>query len=174
MDSDILQSHIVGGIIDDDTFNELLTMALQLIEDDTNGYPENASHATDPTIYSHATDVLPWGNAAYRSVSEAYGSMHTQVGHRSLDIIAGGDSTGPHNTNVNHDYQYSIQPHPPEPETMGHIQGTSAAAFTPSLNYLQPVSPLSPLTQFKKKLLKSHKISQAHLFLLPTTSITRT
>ncbi|KAF8742996.1 hypothetical protein RHS02_02547, partial [Rhizoctonia solani] len=143
MDSDILQSHIVGGIIYDDTFNELLS---QLIEDDTNGYPENASHATDPTIYSHATDVLPWGNAAYRSVSEAYGSMHTQVGHRSLDIIAEGDSTGPHNTNVNHDYQYSIQPHPPEPETTGHIQGTPAAAFTPSLNY--PTVGVATLTTY--------------------------
>ncbi|KAF8680903.1 hypothetical protein RHS04_02963 [Rhizoctonia solani] len=115
MDSDILQSHIVGGIIDDDTFNELLTMALQLIEDDTDGYPENTSHATHPTIYSHATDVRPWDNAAYCSVSEAYGSMHTQ-------------------------------PYPPEPETTGHIQGTPAAAFTPSLNY--PTVGVATLTTY--------------------------
>ncbi|KAF8752224.1 hypothetical protein RHS01_07996 [Rhizoctonia solani] len=101
MSSDISQSRIIDGIIDDDALDELFS---QLIRNDTGGYPENTSYVTDPTIYSHATDMLPWDNVAQRSVSEAYRFMYAQ-------------------------------PHPPEPETVGHIQGISATTFTPSLNY---------------------------------------
>ncbi|ELU42878.1 glycosyl hydrolase family 61 domain-containing protein [Rhizoctonia solani AG-1 IA] len=132
MSSDIPRSRIIDGIIDDDALDELFS---QLIQNDTGGYPENTSYVTDPTIYSHATDMLHWDNVAQRSVSKTYRFMYTQVGDRSLDIIAEGGSTGSHKTSVNHNYQYFIQPHPPEPETVGHIQGISATTFAPSLNY---------------------------------------